>query len=130
MLKKLSVCAMNWTDSPRWSPTGEWIVFAGRKRRGEPINIFLIDITGNQLRQLTKDAGMLPQTTSIQPDEADTIGIIIVLLRVRRTASAGICGTRRCAWLSATTCGFLCTIRRFRVFRLQNRAPASSQVPS
>jgi len=49
---------MNWTDSPRWSPTGEWIVFAGRKRRGEPINIFLIDITGNQLRQLTKDAGM------------------------------------------------------------------------
>jgi TolB protein len=47
----------NWTDSPQWSPTGEWIVFSGRAAAGHPIDIFIADITGGQLRQLTADAG-------------------------------------------------------------------------
>jgi len=47
----------NWADSPQWSPTGEWIVFAGRQAAHHPIDIFLVDITGGQLRQLTADAG-------------------------------------------------------------------------
>ncbi len=48
---------LNWCDSPAWSPTGEWIVFAGREKRRDMINIYLVDITGNQLRRLTHDAG-------------------------------------------------------------------------
>lgn len=48
---------MNWADSPQWSPTGEWIVFAGRQAPHHPIDIFIVDITGGQLRQLTADAG-------------------------------------------------------------------------
>jgi len=47
----------NWADSPQWSPTGEWIVFAGRRAPNHPLDIFKIDITGGQLRQLTADAG-------------------------------------------------------------------------
>jgi TolB protein len=47
----------NWADSPQWSPTGEWIVFAGRLAADHPIDIFIVDITGGQLRQLTSDAG-------------------------------------------------------------------------
>ena len=47
----------NWADSPQWSPTGEWIVFAGRQAAHHPIDIFLVDITGGQVRQLTADAG-------------------------------------------------------------------------
>lgn len=48
---------LNWCDSPAWSPTGEWITFAAREKRRDPINIYLVDITGNQLRRLTHDAG-------------------------------------------------------------------------
>lgn len=48
---------LNWTDTPQWSPSGEWIVFAGRASSSHPIDIFLIDITGGQLRQLTADSG-------------------------------------------------------------------------
>ena len=46
----------NWTDTPQWSPTGEWIVFAGRQASNHPIDIFLVDITGSQIRQLTADS--------------------------------------------------------------------------
>lgn len=48
---------LNWTDTPQWSPSGEWIVFAGRAASNHPIDIFLVDITGGQLRQLTSDSG-------------------------------------------------------------------------
>ena len=47
----------NWTDSPQWSPNGDWIAFAGRQEAGHPIDIFLVDITGGQIRQLTADSG-------------------------------------------------------------------------
>lgn len=47
----------NWTDTPQWSPTGEWIVFAGRQSPKHPIDIFITDITGAQIRQLTADSG-------------------------------------------------------------------------
>ncbi len=48
---------MNWSDSPAWSPTGEWIAFAGRARAKDAIDIFLVDVTGTQVRQLTRGAG-------------------------------------------------------------------------
>ncbi|MDR1684266.1 MAG: hypothetical protein LBR90_02235 [Elusimicrobiota bacterium] len=51
------ITRFNWADSPQWSPSGEWIAFAGRQAAGHPIDIFLVDITGGQLRQLTADAG-------------------------------------------------------------------------
>ncbi len=47
----------NWTDSPQWSPNGDWIAFAGRQDAKHPIDIFLVDITGGQIRQLTADSG-------------------------------------------------------------------------
>ena len=47
----------NWTDSPQWSPNGDWIAFAGRQSADHPIDIFLVDITGGQIRQLTADNG-------------------------------------------------------------------------
>ncbi|MBI5208816.1 MAG: PD40 domain-containing protein [Elusimicrobia bacterium] len=48
---------MNWCDSPSWSPTGEWIAFAGRSQPKEAINIYLADVTGNQVRQVTRGEG-------------------------------------------------------------------------
>jgi TolB protein len=48
---------LNWCDSPRWSPTGEWIVFAGRIDRKGGMDIFLTDITGLRIRRITKNAG-------------------------------------------------------------------------
>lgn len=51
------ITKMNWTDSPQWSPNGDWIVFAGRQASNHPIDIFITDITGSQVRQLTADAG-------------------------------------------------------------------------
>ncbi len=51
------ITKLNWADSPQWSPSGEWIVFAGRTHYSHPIDIFLVDITGGQLMQLTSDAG-------------------------------------------------------------------------
>jgi len=48
---------LNWCDSPSWSPSGEWIVFAGRENAADPMDIYLVDITGNQLRKLTAVAG-------------------------------------------------------------------------
>jgi len=48
---------MNWTDTPQWSPDGQWIVFSGKVSYNHPIDIFIVDITGGQLRQLTADSG-------------------------------------------------------------------------
>ena len=47
----------NWTDTPQWSPNGDWIVFSGRQDPHHPIDLFLVDITGSQIRQLTADSG-------------------------------------------------------------------------
>ncbi|HAM34631.1 MAG TPA: hypothetical protein DEB40_03010 [Elusimicrobia bacterium] len=49
--------SLNWCDSPAWSPTGEWIAFAGRIHNKDKMDIFLVDITGNQIRQLTRGEG-------------------------------------------------------------------------
>jgi TolB protein len=48
---------MLWCDTPSWSPSGEWLVFAGREDRKEKMNIFLVDPTGSQLRRVTSGAG-------------------------------------------------------------------------
>ena len=48
---------LNWCDSPAWSPTGEWIAFAGRANRKDKMDVFLVDVTGAQLRQLTHGEG-------------------------------------------------------------------------
>ena len=48
---------MNWCDAPAWSPTGEWIAFAGRAHHKDKMDIFLVDATGSQVRQLTKGEG-------------------------------------------------------------------------
>jgi TolB protein len=48
---------LNWCDSPAWSPTGEWIAFAGRANRKDKMDVFLVDITGSQVRQLTHGEG-------------------------------------------------------------------------
>ncbi|MFI5350692.1 MAG: hypothetical protein ACHQ2Z_14190 [Elusimicrobiota bacterium] len=48
---------LNWCDSPAWSPTGEWIAFAGRANRKDKMDIFLVDVTGAQIRQLTHGEG-------------------------------------------------------------------------
>ena len=48
---------MNWCDAPAWSPTGEWIAFAGRANRKDKMDIFLVDVTGVQIRQLTHGEG-------------------------------------------------------------------------
>ena len=56
-LRPARLTSMNWCDSPTWSPTGEWIAFAGRANKLDRIDIFLVDITGNQVRQLTHGEG-------------------------------------------------------------------------
>ena len=48
---------LNWCDAPAWSPTGEWIAFAGRAHNKDKMDIFLVDVTGSQLRQLTHGEG-------------------------------------------------------------------------
>jgi TolB protein len=48
---------LNWCDSPSWSPTGEWIAFAGRANVKDKLDIYLVDVTGSQIRQLTSQAG-------------------------------------------------------------------------
>ncbi len=56
--KKITrLTSMNWCDAPAWSPTGEWIAFSGRLHNKDKMDIFLVDITGGQLRQLTKGEG-------------------------------------------------------------------------
>lgn len=48
---------MNWCDSPAWSPSGEFVVFAGRAHPKDKMDIFSVDITGSQVRQLTHGEG-------------------------------------------------------------------------
>ncbi|MFA6028607.1 MAG: Tol-Pal system beta propeller repeat protein TolB [Elusimicrobiota bacterium] len=48
---------MNWCDSPSWAPSGEWIAFAGRANRLDKMDIFLVDVTGTRLIQLTHGEG-------------------------------------------------------------------------
>jgi len=48
---------LNWCDAPAWSPTGEWIAFSGRANRLDKMDIFLVDMTGMQIRQLTHGEG-------------------------------------------------------------------------
>jgi TolB protein len=48
---------LNWCDAPAWSPTGEWIAFTGRANRRDKMDIFLVDVTGTQIRQLTHGEG-------------------------------------------------------------------------
>lgn len=56
--KKITrLTSLNWCDAPAWSPTGEWIAFAGRAHNKDKMDIFLVDITGGQLRQLTRGEG-------------------------------------------------------------------------
>jgi TolB protein len=56
--KKITLLThLNWCDAPAWSPTGEWIAFAGRAHNKDKMDIFLVDITGGQLRQLTHGEG-------------------------------------------------------------------------
>ena len=49
--------SLNWCDSPAWSPTGEWIVFAGRANNKDPMDLFIVDVTGSHVRQLTHGEG-------------------------------------------------------------------------
>jgi|CXWL01.1.fsa_nt_gi TolB protein len=49
--------SLNWCDAPAWSPTGEWVAFSGRAHNKDKMDIFLVDITGGQLRQLTHGEG-------------------------------------------------------------------------
>ena len=56
--KKITrLTSLNWCDAPAWSPTGEWIAFAGRAHNKDKMDVFLVDITGSQLRQLTHGEG-------------------------------------------------------------------------
>lgn len=48
---------LNWCDSPSWSPTGEWIAFSGRANSKDKLDVFLVDVTGGQVRQLTHQEG-------------------------------------------------------------------------
>ncbi|HUT85835.1 MAG TPA: DPP IV N-terminal domain-containing protein [Elusimicrobiales bacterium] len=48
---------LNWCDSPKWSPTGEWITFSGRISSKDNLDIYLVDITGFRIRRLTRNAG-------------------------------------------------------------------------
>lgn len=56
-LQAKRLTSLNWCDSPAWSPTGEWIAFAGRVHPKDKMDIYLVDLTGNQIRQLTRGEG-------------------------------------------------------------------------
>jgi TolB protein len=49
--------SLNWCDAPAWSPTGEWIAFSGRAHNRDKMDIFLVDVTGSNIRQLTTGQG-------------------------------------------------------------------------
>jgi len=55
--KTRKLTRMSWCDSPNWSPSGEWIVFAGRESSKEKMNIFISDLTGGQIRRLISASG-------------------------------------------------------------------------
>ncbi|HAH05038.1 MAG TPA: hypothetical protein DCM05_00710 [Elusimicrobia bacterium] len=48
---------LNWCDSPSWAPSGEWIAFSGRANPKDKMDIFLVDVTGTRLIQLTHGEG-------------------------------------------------------------------------
>lgn len=48
---------LNWSDSPAWQPTGEWIAFSGRPGLKDRMDVYLVDPTGTRLKQLTRSAG-------------------------------------------------------------------------
>lgn len=48
---------LNWCDTPTWSPSGEWIAFAGRRDPRDPFDIWLVDLTGNVMKDLTQGRG-------------------------------------------------------------------------
>ncbi|MDD4005037.1 MAG: DPP IV N-terminal domain-containing protein [Elusimicrobiaceae bacterium] len=77
-LKRLT--RLNWCDSPEWSPAGDWIVFSGREKPGDRMDIYLIDPTGSQLRRVTRDAGS-NEDPSWSPD-----GRFIVFTSTRNNA--------------------------------------------
>lgn len=56
-LRAKRLTSLNWCDSPSWSPTGEWIAFSGRVHPKDKMDIYLVDLTGNQIRQLTHGEG-------------------------------------------------------------------------
>jgi len=58
---------LNWCDTPSWSPSGEWIAFAGRANRKDKMDIFLVDITGTRLVQITHGEGS-NESPSWSPD--------------------------------------------------------------
>lgn len=58
---------LNWCDSPSWSPTGEWVAFAGRAHRKDPLDIFLIDNAGTRTIQITHGEGS-NESPSWSPD--------------------------------------------------------------
>ena len=55
--KTRKLTRLNWTDSPNWSASGQWIVFSGRESVKEKMNIFIIDPTGSQIKRLTRNEG-------------------------------------------------------------------------
>ncbi|MBI5245374.1 MAG: PD40 domain-containing protein [Elusimicrobia bacterium] len=48
---------LNWCDSPAWSPSGEWIAFTGRANPKDKMDVFLVDVTGGRIIQLTHGEG-------------------------------------------------------------------------
>jgi len=48
---------LNWCDAPAWSPAGDWIAFSGRANVRDAMDIFLADITGGRVVQLTHGEG-------------------------------------------------------------------------
>ena len=75
-VKRLTM--LNWCDSPSWSPTGQWITFAGRVSPTEKLDILLTDITGTDERDITHGNGS-SENPSWSPD-----GRFIVFSRTGR----------------------------------------------
>ncbi|MHB2026564.1 MAG: hypothetical protein ACYCPQ_07990 [Elusimicrobiota bacterium] len=56
-LRSTRITSLAWCDSPSWSPDGQWIAFSGRANASDNLDIFLVDVTGTQVRRLTSGAG-------------------------------------------------------------------------
>ena len=48
---------LNWCDAPTWSPNGDWVAFSGRANPKDRMDIFLVDVAGSRLIQLTHGEG-------------------------------------------------------------------------